>query len=127
MGDTGLKYDVNYHLEQIEVVEIEDWDVLSQIFGTDVDVAGSEVSIDASVSLKKKQNKKWTKLFRLKKKTLLYQYNVIENFEQRFRNVTNLELKQPAEKIQTKSTKLNNKFGVKLFQVTVVCIYILWS
>ena len=58
MGDTGLKYDVNYHLEQIEVVEIEDWDVLSQIFGTDVDVAGSEVSIDASVSLKKKQNKK---------------------------------------------------------------------
>ena len=37
--------------------------------------AGSEVSLEASVSLKKKQNKKWTMLFKLKKKkTLLYQW-----------------------------------------------------
>ena len=74
MGNLGLQYDYNYHLERIEDVKTVDLDVLAQIVCTDVDFAGSEASIDASVSLKKKQNEKWTKLFRLKKnKTLLYQ------------------------------------------------------
>ena len=50
MGDSGLQYDFNYHLEQIEDVETVDWDVLEQIFGTDVDFDGSEVSFDANVS-----------------------------------------------------------------------------
>ena len=57
MGDFGLQYDFNYHLEQIEDVETIDLDVLAQIFSTAVE-AGSDVSIDASVSLKKRQNKK---------------------------------------------------------------------
>ena len=47
MGDFGLQYDFNYHLEQIEGVETVDLDVLAQIFGTDVDIAGS-VSIVSS-------------------------------------------------------------------------------
>ena len=50
MGDSGLQYDFNYNLEQIEDVETVDWDVLEQIFGTDVDFDGSEVSFDAYVS-----------------------------------------------------------------------------
>ena len=45
-------------MEQIEGVETVDWDVLAQIFGTDVDIVGSDISFDASVFLKKKQNKK---------------------------------------------------------------------
>ena len=55
MGDFGLQFDFNYHLEQIEDVETVDWDVLEQIFGTDVDFAGSEVSIDANVSTSLKE------------------------------------------------------------------------
>ena len=31
MGDFGLQYDFNYHLEQIEDVETVDWDVLAHI------------------------------------------------------------------------------------------------
>ena len=50
MGDFGLQYDCYYHLEQIEDVETVDWDVLEQIFGTDVGFDGSEVSFDANVS-----------------------------------------------------------------------------
>ena len=38
MGDFGLQYDFkNYHLEQIEDVETINWDVLAQLFDTDVD------------------------------------------------------------------------------------------
>ena len=55
MGDFGLQYDFNYHLEQIEDVETVDWDVIEQIFGTDVDFAGSEVSINANVSTSQKE------------------------------------------------------------------------
>ena len=73
MRDLGLQYDFNYLLEQFEDVESVELDVLAQIFGTDVDIVGSDISFDASVFLKKRQNKKWTKLFRLKKKkSLLY-------------------------------------------------------
>ena len=61
MGDLGLQYDYNYHLERIEDVKTEDLDVLAHIVCTDVDFAGSEASIDASVSLKEKQNKKLTR------------------------------------------------------------------
>ena len=63
MWDLGLQYDYNYHLERIEDVKTVDLDVLAKIICTDVDVAGSEVSIDASVSLTKKQNKKLTRFF----------------------------------------------------------------
>ena len=38
------------YIWQIEDVQTVDWDVLAQIFGTDVDFAGSEVSMDACVS-----------------------------------------------------------------------------
>ena len=75
MGDFGLQFDFNYHLEQIEDVETVDWDVLEQIFGTDVDFAGSEVSIDANVStflIKVKQE--MNEAFQTEKKTLLYQH-----------------------------------------------------
>ena len=65
MGNLGLQYDYNYHLERIEDVKTVDLDVLAKIICTDVDFAGSEVSLEASVSLKKKQNKKRTMLFRL--------------------------------------------------------------
>ena len=51
MGDLGLQYDYNYHSERIEDVKTVDLDVLAQIVCTDVDFAGSEASIDASVSL----------------------------------------------------------------------------
>ena len=67
MGDLGLQYDYNYHLERIEDVKTVDLDVLAQIVCTDVDFAGSEASIDASVSLKKKQNKKLTRFLRVKR------------------------------------------------------------
>ena len=30
MGDFGLQYDFNYHLEQIEDVETVDWDVIEK-------------------------------------------------------------------------------------------------
>ena len=54
MGNLGLQYDYNYHLERIEDVKTVDLDVFAQIVCTDVDFAGSVASIDASVSLKKK-------------------------------------------------------------------------
>ena len=37
MGDLGLQYDFNYHLEQIEDFETVELDVLEQIFGSDFD------------------------------------------------------------------------------------------
>ena len=61
MGDLGLQHDYNYHLERIEDVKTVDFDVLAQIVCTNGDFAGSESSIDASVSLKEKQNKKLTR------------------------------------------------------------------
>ena len=41
---------------------------------------------------------------------------IIETSKQRFRNVSNLELKQLQERKQSKSTKLNTKLWVKVFQ-----------
>ena len=46
---------------------------------------------------------------------------IIETSKQRFRNVSNLEPKQLEERKQLKSTKLDTKLGVKLFQGT--CMY----
>ena len=41
---------------------------------------------------------------------------IIEPSKQRFRNLSNLELKQLEERKQSKSTKLNTKLGGKVFQ-----------
>ena len=61
MGDLGLQYDYNYHLERIEDVKTVDLDVLAKSFALKLIFAGSVASINASVSLKKKQNKKLTR------------------------------------------------------------------
>ena len=116
MGDFGLQYDCYYHLEQIEDVETVDWDVLEQIFDTDGDFDGSEVSIDANGSTFLKEAKQeMNEAFQTEEEEKFAE-PIIETSEQRFKNVSNLEFKQLEERKQSKSTKLNTKWVVKLFQ-----------
>ena len=45
--------------------------------------------------------------------------------QKRFKSVTERELKEIKEKRQSEATKKSKKWGVKLFQGTCVCLYIL--
>lgn len=116
MADFNLKYDFAPHLENPGETEEIDWNTLEEMFISDSELACLDVCYEIPVSTSTEEAApELNNAFEIEKKEN-FSAPIFPNSKKRFKNVTDMELKQLEDKKHSISTKRSTKWGVKLFQ-----------
>jgi predicted transcriptional regulator len=112
MGDFDLNYEF---MEETDELANIDWDILEQLFNPETDLSCDEVLHDISATTSQNDAvEEMKEAFRVEQKEN-FALPIIQKTK-RFGNVSDKELRDLEDRKQSKSTKSNTKWGLKLFQ-----------